>query len=105
MSDDPQEQPQQFDFTASEARDGVARFYVNVAHLVWTGMDITVQLYEIKQPNREIPSLKTAPNEIMHTASVTMAWASAKLFYKQLGEVLERYEKANGPINTDFKFI
>ena len=34
-----------------------------------------------------------------------MAWNSAKIFHALLGQVLERYEKVNGPIKTEFAQI
>jgi hypothetical protein len=109
MPDDtkqPTPQPAtQFKFEIVEPKDGPARIYANVSHLTWTGMDITVQLYELIQPNREIESEKGAPNELQHAASVTFTWNAAKTFNKMLAEVLDRYEKANGPIKTEFQAI
>jgi hypothetical protein len=89
-------------FEMTEPQKGVARFYANAVTLTWTGSDMTAHLYEIVQPNREIPSQKDAPNQLLHSASVTLTWASAKIFNKQLGEVIERYEKAHGAIRTEF---
>jgi hypothetical protein len=89
----------------TEPQEGVARFYVNGATLTWTGSDLTALLYQVIQPNREIPSQKDAPNQLLHSASVTLTWSSAKIFHSQLGEVLQRYEKAYGPIRTEFVAI
>jgi hypothetical protein len=98
-------QQPQFEVKATESKEGVVHLYANVSHLVWTGMDITAQLYQIVQPNRDIPEQINAPNEIRQSASITFSWTSAKLFHKQLTEVIERYEKVYGPINTDFRLI
>lgn len=92
-------------FEIVEPKEGAVRAYANFSHLSWNGMDLTVQLYQLEQPNREIPEYKDLPNRLHHTASVTLTWAAAKTFHKLLGVVLERYEKVYGPINTDFKSI
>lgn len=92
-------------FEITQPQEGVARFYVNVATLTWSGSDLTAHLYQVVQPNREIPSQKDAPNQLLHSASVTLTWSSAKIFHAQLGEVLERYEKVYGPIRTEFGAI
>lgn len=89
-------------FEIAQPQEGVARIYTNGVTLTWTGSDMTALLYEIVQPNRDIPSQKDAPNQLLHTASVTLTWASAKIFHAQLGEVIARYEKAYGPIRTEF---
>lgn len=104
MSDEiKQPQPVQSpQFKVTEPDEGIAHIYANVSHLTWTGMDLTVQLYHLLQPNRDIPLEKDSPNNLMQTASVTFTWAAAKTFHKLLSEVLERYEKANGPIKIDF---
>lgn len=88
-----------------EPKEAVVRAYANISHLSWSGSDLTVQLYQLEQPNRDVPSQQHAANRLIHTASVTLTWASAKSFYQNLGSVLERYEKAYGPISTDFKQI
>lgn len=89
-------------FEITEPQEGVARFYANVATITWSGPDLTAHLYQVVQPNREIPSQKDAPNQLLHGASVTLTWSSAKIFHTQLGEVLERHEKVYGPIRTEF---
>jgi hypothetical protein len=101
----PDDNKKPFAFKITEPRDGVARTYANVSHLVWSGMDLTTHLYQLVQPNRDIPADADAPNELLHTASVTFTWPAAKTFHSLLGEVLERYEKVHGPIKTDFKAI
>jgi len=92
-------------FEVTQPQEGVGRFYANVATLTWTGSDLTAHLYQVVQPNREIPSQKNEPNELLHSASVTLTWSSAKIFHAQLTEVLERYEKAHGTIRTEFGAI
>ena len=102
---DETQKPAQPTFEISEPEKGLVRVYANVSHLTWTGMDLTVQLYELVQPNRDLPGHANKPNELLHTASVTLTWPVAKTFHKLLGGVLERYEKAYGPINTEFRSI
>jgi hypothetical protein len=92
-------------FEITQPPDGVARFYANAVTLTWSGSDLTAHLYQVVQPNREIPSLKNDPNQLLNNASVTLTWSSAKIFYAQLGEVLERYEKVHGTIRTEFGAI
>lgn len=84
---------------------GTTNIYANIAHISWVGSDLTVHLYQLIQPNRDIPSEVEAPNELLHSASVTLTFTSAKIFNKQLAEVIERYEQAYGIINTEFKPI
>ncbi|HEX3093411.1 MAG TPA: DUF3467 domain-containing protein, partial [Candidatus Angelobacter sp.] len=71
----------------------------------WSGVDLTVDLYQLEQPNREVPDQKNAPNTILNVARITMSWAAAKQFHDLLGGVLDRYKAVYGPINTDFKQI
>lgn len=92
-------------FEISLPPQGVARFYANGATITWTGSDLTVQLYQVVQPNRELPSQKDAPNQLRHDAAVTITWATAKIFHAQLGDVLRRYEEKYGPIRTQFEPI
>jgi hypothetical protein len=92
-------------FEIIEPREGVARFYTNAVNLAWSGSDLTAHLYQLVQPNRDVPSQKDAPNKLLHSGSVTLTWSSAKIFQKQLGEAIERYEKVYGPILTDFQAI
>jgi Protein of unknown function (DUF3467) len=98
------EQPKQFVFEIVEPREGVFRTYAQVSYVHWSGMDMTFNVYQMIQPNREIGP-KDAPNKLLHTAAITLSWNSAKIFHGLLGQVLERYEKANGPIKTDFTQI
>lgn len=106
MSPDEQNKtPNLADFELVEPKDGAPAIYCNIANLSWTGMDLTAQLYQFIQPNRDFPKEAGKPNQLVHRASVTLAWTSAKLFHKLLGEVLARYEKANGQISTEFKPI
>jgi Protein of unknown function (DUF3467) len=92
-------------FKIVEPPEGASQVYANVSHLTWTGMDITVQLYQLDQPNRELPELVNAPTTLVHEANVTFTWAAAKTFHKMLGDVLQRYEKVYGPIKTEFQQI
>jgi hypothetical protein len=92
-------------FEITEPKEGVARFYANGVTLTWSGSDLTAHLYQIVQPNREVPSQKELPNQLLHMASVTLTWSNAKIFLAQLGEVVERYEKVYGPIRTEFEAI
>lgn len=103
--DKPSAEPTEIKFVIVEPKEGTVRAYANFSHLSWSGSDITAQLYHLEQPNREVPAEKDAPNRLMHTASVTLTWASAKAFYENLGQVIARYEKVYGPINTEFKQI
>jgi hypothetical protein len=97
--------PDLTNFEIVEPQEGSVRAYANLSHLTWTGSDLTVDLYQLEQPNRELPKYKDNPNRLLHTASVTLTWASAKTFHQFLGDILTRYEKVYGPINTDFKQI
>lgn len=92
-------------FKIIEPKDGVPRTYAAFSHITWTGVDLTVDLYKLEQPNRDIPANKDAPNYLLNTGRVTMTWAAAKSFHELLGRVLERYEKVHGPIITEFKQI
>ena len=93
-------------FVIKEPAGGALRLYANVSHVIWSGMDLTVQLYQLDQPNRDLAQYKYDPNVLHHTADVTLTWAAAKMFQKALEEILERYEKAYGEtINTQFKNI
>jgi hypothetical protein len=100
--DTPQSLPA---FELAVPPQGVAQIYVNVATLTWTGSDLTASLYQLIQPNRDIPSQKDSPILLMHNASVTLTWSNAKIFFGHLKEAIERYEKANGPIKTEFQSI
>lgn len=92
-------------FKVVQPSEGALNIYANVSHLTWTGMDITVQLYQLDQPNRDIPEHANDPTDLVHEANVTFSWHAAKSFHKLLGDVLERYEKVYGPIMTEFKPI
>jgi hypothetical protein len=92
-------------FELIEPKDGVPRIYASFSNITWSGPDLTVDLYKLEQPNREIPALKDSPNYLLNTGRVTMAWTSAKSFHDLLGKVLARYEAVYGPINTEFKQI
>lgn len=107
MSMDEKNQPASpvADFDVIEPKDGVTEIYSNLSHLSWTGMDVSVQLYQFVQPNRDLPKEAHKPNQLLHKATVTFTWSSAKMFYKMLGDVLERYEKAHGQIPTEFKAV
>lgn len=105
---DESKAPNQLDlskFRVVEPEGGKLRVYANFSQLSWTGSDITVNLYHLEQPNREIPHSKDDPTLLVQDVSVTMSWAAAKQFHQFLGTILERYEKAYGPINTEFKQI
>jgi hypothetical protein len=103
---DPSAEPiPQGKFKIVEPKEGAVRAYANFSHLSWNGMDLTVQLYQLEQPNRDIPEYKDHPNCLRHTASVTLTWAAAKTFYEILGQALDRYEKVYGSINTQFTGI
>jgi hypothetical protein len=92
-------------FEIALPQEGVKRIYANVATITWGGSDLSVQLYQVVQPYREIPSQKHAPNHLLHSADVTVSWATAKIFHAQLGEVLRRYEDKHGSIRTEFEAI
>jgi hypothetical protein len=92
-------------FVIVDKDEGLVRAYANFSHLTWTGSDITVEMYQLEQPNRDIPAHKDDQNRLIRTASITLTWASAKTFHQFLGDILGRYEKAYGPINTEFKQI
>ncbi len=101
----PDEKQPSETFKLVQPSGGVHHVYANASHLSWTGMDITVELYHLAQPNRDLPSLAGAPNELLHDTSVTLTWSAAKSFYETLGGALERYEKVYGPIKTKFQQI
>jgi hypothetical protein len=105
MPDETKQPAPGLNFETSEPEEGIAHIYANISHLTWTGMDLTVQLYQLDQPNRDIPALSNAPNKLLHRASITFTWPAAKTFHKMLGDILERYEKGYGPISTEFKQI
>lgn len=92
-------------FEISQPKEGITRVYANYSHLSWSGVDLTVQLYQLEQPNREVPANKDVPNRLLNNAAVTLSWAAAKMFHKNLTDALARYEKAYGPIVTEFKEI
>lgn len=91
-------------FKIIEPQDGVPRIYAAFSHLTWTGPDLTIDLYQLEQPNREIQDQNT-PNSLLNTGRVTMTWQAAKMFHQTLSNVLSRYEAVNGPITTEFKQI
>jgi hypothetical protein len=92
-------------FEIAEPREGVTHLYANAVVLTWTGSDLTANIYQIIQPNRDIPSQKEAPNRLLNSASVTLTWSSAKIFQAHLKEAIDRYEKVYGPIKTEFQAI
>jgi hypothetical protein len=91
-------------FEIARPEDGTPHIYANVSFLTWTGMDISVKLYELVQPNREIEG-QDLPNALMERAVVTFPWVAAKNFQRLLNDVIARYEKVNGEIKTEFKAI
>jgi Protein of unknown function (DUF3467) len=106
MSDNPNQTtpPKQLspkDFRIVEPRDGTAHVYANFSYLSWTGIDISVHLYELVQPNREVTG-QEVQNTLLERAIVTFGWSAAKVFHKMLGEIIARYEKENGEIKTVF---
>ena len=108
MSDQTKHNPQENPwgkFEITEPKEGVPRIHANFSYLTWTGSDLTIDLYQLEQPNREIPALKDSPTYLLNTARVTMTWSSAKLFHDLLGKILARHEAVYGPINTEFKQI
>jgi hypothetical protein len=104
-SENPNTNSPVLSFEIVQPKEGIARVYANGAKLTWTGSDLTAHLYQIVQPDRDIPSQKDDPNQLLHSASVTLTWYSAKIFYGQLGEAIERYEKAYGAIRTEYGAI
>jgi hypothetical protein len=92
-------------YTVTEPKEGVPRIYAAYSHLNWSGVDLTVDLYHLEQPNREVPDHKDDPNTLFNVARITMSWAAAKQFHDLLGGVLDRYTAVYGPINTEFKQI
>jgi hypothetical protein len=92
-------------YTITEPKDGVPRIYAAYSHITWSGVDLTVDLYHLEQPNREIPDLKDVPNSLYNVGRIVMSWAAAKQFHDLLGGVVDRYEAAYGPINTEYKQI
>ena len=106
MPDEPkQDGPKLPNFELLVPPEGAPNIYANLSHLSWSGMDITVKLYQLVQRNRDIPGEIDKPNQVLQVAAVTFSWASAKAFHNVLTDVLQRYEKVYGPITTEFKPI
>ena len=86
-------------FRALEAEDGVHSFYGNVVALNWTLTDVRIRIGELIQITPEEPAVWNTLNPVVEErAAFTLPWLQAKKLKNELQELVESYEKLNGPI-------
>jgi hypothetical protein len=104
MSDKPMSiQPPNTVLSWAKSPEGIFEVYANAMHVTWTQDDVRIRLGQVvDDPNTPNPGAGfRGINE--ERAAVTFPWRYAKSLRNQLTNIIERYEKANGPINLDIK--
>ena len=83
--------------------EGTIDFYANTAHLTWSLDDVRVRFAQLV----DSPETPNPGNQFIGVAeervAVTFTWRNAVIFRNALNQLLEAYEKVNGPINVDVK--
>jgi hypothetical protein len=83
--------------------EGVFDVYANTAHLTWSLDDVRVRFAQlINSP--ETPNPGTSFSGVAEErVAVTFSWRNAVIFRNGLSQLIESYEKVNGPIKVDIK--